>query len=383
MCESMSQDKALIVTLRSTFEGLQEQWNLERDVEFAISPAMHDLYLEDLPRHWADAGSRRRMAVIGPNDYFYKWRGDEFGWLEESPLAPLLDRVEPRYAEASRLEGKISGLPLSGGNHQLMFVNKRYVEQIPQTFDELLAQTWQLRNSNTLLYPFVFPTNACYFVFPLLYGNGAPLWTDPQQPDVGITLESLIKTFGLIKQLMYDDVLLPVKWEQYHSVFEFQTGRAAFCFGGDWDIKSHLEVFGDQLAIAPIPSLERPCRSTANCNYLFLSSQIAEQPLAAVERLARLILSDVVQRQILREIYRYPVLRGMTLDGAATTPQLQASYDVFAQAIFLPPYKIISHIFHVLADLLEPGVLVKYPLEELMERAYVKMQDVNSPIVLR
>jgi hypothetical protein len=50
MCESMSQDKALIVTLRSTFEGLQEQWNLERDVEFAISPAMHDLYLEDLPR---------------------------------------------------------------------------------------------------------------------------------------------------------------------------------------------------------------------------------------------------------------------------------------------------------------------------------------------
>jgi ABC-type glycerol-3-phosphate transport system substrate-binding protein len=379
----MSRHKGLIVTLRSTFEGLEARWGVEEHVDWYISPAMHDLYLEDFPRHWADPEARKRLAAIGPNDYFYKWQGDEFQSLEDSPLAYLLDRVEPRYAEASRLEGKLTGLPLSGGNHQLMFVNKAYVDEIPQTFEQLLAQTWRLRNSNTLLYPFVFPTNACYFVFPLLYGHGAPLWSDPQQPNVGITLESLIKTFGLLKQLMYDDVLLPVKWEQYHSIAEFQTGRSAFCFGGDWDIKSHLDLFGDQLAIAPIPSLERECRSTAGCNYLYLSKQIAAEPLAAIDTVANVMLSPAVQRQIFGHIYRYPVVKGIALDAADTPQVLQASYQVFAQSIFLPPYKILSHIFHVLADLLEPGVLVKYPLDELMHKAYLKMQDVNSTIALR
>lgn len=379
----MSSDKGLIITLRSTFEGLHERWGVEEAVDFSISPAMHDLYLEDFPRHWADLEARERLAVIGPNDYFYKWRGDEFSNIEDTPLAYLLARVEERFAEASRIHGKITGLPLSGGNHQLMFVNTRYVDRIPQTFDELLAQTWHLRNSNTLLYPFVFPTNACYFLFPLLYGYGAPLWSDNQQPDVGITRESLLKTFSLIKRLMYDDILLPVKWEQYHSVFEFQSGRSAFCFGGDWDIGSHLAIFGDQLAIAPIPSLERACLSTAGCNYLYLSSAIRPEPLRNLDRVANVMLGTDVQQQIFKQIYRYPVVKDITLDFSSTPEVLRASYEVYSRAIFLPPYKILSHIFHVLADLLEPGVLVKYPLDELIEKAFTKMQDVNSTIALR
>jgi ABC-type glycerol-3-phosphate transport system substrate-binding protein len=368
----MANTKGLIVTLRSTFEGLHERWGLADAVDFAVSPAMHDLYLEDFPKQWANPDLRERMAVIGPNDYFYKWQGHEFTNFEDTPLASFLNRVEPHYAEASRLNGKITGLPLSGGNHQLMFVNTKYVDTIPQTFDELLEQTWRLRNSNTLLYPFVFPTNACYFIFPLLYGYGAPLWSDATQPGVGITRESLLKTVQLLKQLMYDDILLPVKWEQYHSVFEFQSGRSAFCFGGDWDIKSHLDVFGDHLVIAPIPSLERPCRSTAGCNYLYLSSELRPEPRAAIARVADIILSEAAQQQIFQEIYRYPVVKGIQLDFAHAPTILRASYDVFTQAVFLPPYRILSHIFHVLADLLEPGVLVKYQLDELIDKAYIE-----------
>jgi hypothetical protein len=376
-------ERACILTLKATFQDHDRRWGLDEVAEVRISPTMHELYLEDLPRAWGNAALRKRLVVIGPNDYFYKWRGDEFMHFASSPLAHLLDRVEERYAAGAVLDGKVSGLPLAGGNHQLLFINRRYTSVVPATFDELLAETWRLRNSNTLLWPFVYPTNACYFVLPLLYGYHSPLWSDPARPEVGITRDALYQVLLLHKELMYDRVILPVKWEQYHSVFEFQTGRAAFCFGGDWDIQSHRETLGDDLVIAPIPSLERECRSTASCSYLYLSSELEPVYLDSVARAAELLLSEEVQRDIVQSLHRYPARKGMPLDLTATDPNLRRSYEVYSSAIFLPPHRILSHIYHVLGDLFEPGVLVKYPLNELADRAHAKMQDVASTIAIR
>lgn len=376
-------DRAFLLTLKSTFEGLHTRWGLEDVVETRISPAMHDLYLEDLPGAWKDPKLRQRLVTIGPNDYFYKWRGDEFAFFQDTPLAHLLERVEPRYSAGAVLEGKVSGLPLFGGNHQLLFINRRYTDIIPVTWDELMAETWRLRNGNTLLWPFVYPTNACYFAFPLLYSLGAPLWSDPERPDVGITRDSLHALLKLHRELQYDQVILPVKWEQYHSVFEFQTRRAAFCFGGDWDIRSHQEALGEDLIIAPIPRIERPSRSTASCHFLYVSSELEPRYLESVTRAAELLLSDEVQRDVAESLHRHPARKGLASTRPVTDENLRRSQEVYASALFMPPYRILSHIFHVLGDLFEPGVLVKYSLSELTDRAYEKMQDVHSTISLR
>jgi len=378
--------RAHLLMLESTFGDRYRAWGLDSLVDVATSPAMHELYLEDFPRAWGDEATRRRLAVIGPNDYFYKWRGDELVHFADTPLAGLLDRVEPRYVAPAVTNGRASGLPLAGGNHQLLFVNRRRTDVVPATFDELLRETWRLREGRSVLWPFVYPTNACYFVFPLLYGLGAPLWSDPSRPDVGITRDALYRLLELHKELMYDRVILPVKWEQYHSVFEFQTGRAAFSFGGDWDIAAHRAALGDDLVIAPIPSLERECRSTANCFYLFLARDMSQDALASAGRAAELLLGDDVQRDLARTLRRAPVRRGagrgLALD-ADVDRDAERSADVFARAVFLPPHRIVSHIFHVLADLFEPGVLVRHPLGELTDRACEKIAGPHSAVPVR
>lgn len=367
--------RPVLLTLASTFGGRHAGWGLDELVDVRISPTMHDLYMRDLGAAWADPEVRRRLIVVGPSDYFYKWRGDEFAFFEESPLAHLLDRVDPRYAAGSALGGLVSALPIAGGNHQLLFVNRRLTSRIPATFDELMQETWRLRDGNTLLWPFVYPTNACYFMLPLLVGCGAPLWSDPAAPELGIPRAALHQVLALHRELMYDRIILPVKWEQYHSVFEFQTGRAAFCFGGDWDIASHREVLGADLAIAPIPSLAAPCRSTASCFYLLLSSELDPACLEPIERAAELLLGEPVQRDIADHLHRFPARRGLELDRSSLDPELERSYQVFRQAIFLPPYRVLSHIYHVLSDVMEPGVLVRHPLDEVVDRAFARMQE--------
>jgi Bacterial extracellular solute-binding protein len=379
-------ERAYLLMLASTFGDRHRGWGLEELVNVVLSPAMHELYLEDFPR--ACREERGRLVVVGPNDYFHKWRGDEFVHFADSPLASLLERVEPRYVAPAVLDGRASGLPIAGGNQQLLFVNRRLTDVVPATFDELMRETWRLRNERSVLWPFVYPTNACYFVFPLLYGYGAPLWSDPTRPGVGITRDALYRTLRLHRELMYERIILPVKWEQYHAVFEFQTGRAAFCFGGDWDITSHQAALGDDLVVAPIPSLERACRSTANCFYLFLGRDLAPAALASAGRAAERLLSDEVQRDLVRSLHRASTLR---LDAGESRPTALGGLDenvrrageVFEEALFLPPDRVVSHIFHVLADLLEPGVLVQHPLNELADRAYEKMLDPDSTIVIR
>lgn len=381
--------RACVLTLQSTFGDRLGPWGLEAIADVRLSPAMHDLYMEDFPRAFADPELRRRLVVIGPNDYFYKWRGDELAFFEDTPLAPMLELVEPRYAAGAVLEGKVSGLPLGGGNHQLLFINRSLTEVVPESFDELMAEAWRLRNDNVLLWPFVYPTNACYFTLPLLYGLGAPLWSDPERPDVGITRKALRALLEMHRALMYDDIMLPVKWEQYHAVAELQTRRAAFCFGGDWDIRSHQQALGDDLVIAPIPALTRPCRSTASCSYLYVSAELDPACLGSVRQVAELLLSEPVQLSMARDLYRNPARVGMAEQMASVAPagpedpNLRQSREVFESAVFLPPYRILSHIYHVLADLFEPGVMVRYQLAELLDRAMEKMQDVDSPITIR
>lgn len=380
-------ERAYLLTLKGTFGHRYHDWGLDSLVDVAISPAMHELYLEDFPRAWRDETLRHRLVVVGPNDYFYKWSGDEFIHFADTPLAYLLDRVNQRYVRAAILDGRPSGLPLAGGNHQLLFINRRHTDVVPATFEELLRETWRLRDERSMLWPFVYPTNACYFVFPLLYGFHAPLWSDPERPGVGITRDALYRVLVLHKELMYDRIILPVKWEQYHSVFEFQTGRAAFCFGGDWDIVSHQAAIGGDLIIAPIPSLERECRSTANCFYLFLTRAITSSAIKSAGRAAELLLSDEVQRDLVHTLHRVSTRRYLADGNPMTAGEIDAntrrSCDVFSRAIFLPPARVVSHVFHVLSDLFEPGVLVKYPLGDLADRACEKMLDPSSTIPIR
>ena len=369
-------DKLQLYILKSTFENLPDKWGISEYADVHYSEVMKDLYLDDFPNAWKDESIRNKAGTIGANDYFNKWTGEEFVSLEDTRLNEIYKLVKDELADGSIIDGKRTGIPLSGGNHQLLFYNKEFVDHAPTTFDELIKMSEEIKERYKLEYAFVFPTGACYFILPILYGFGAELWSIPDiEP---ISEEALRKTIVLLKDLIYDRKLLPVKWEQENSMPYFMEGKAAFCIGGDWNINQFQKALNYNIGVCEIPKLERECKSNGNANYLYVSKYADSKVLDNEFKFCKRVLSKEIQHNIVEELYRMPALKNYEFDESKHSKIMVDSYKVYKNSFILPPLKEVSHMYHVLADLLEPNVIVSDSPEVLAKDVIAKLKDTDS-----
>ena len=57
---------------------------------------------------------------------------------------------------------------------------------------------------------------------------------------------------------------------------------------------------------------------------------------------------------------------------------LTSSYKVYQKAFILPPKKEITHMYHVLADLLEPKVLISDTPDKLTDKVLIYLEDIDT-----
>ncbi|RDU22506.1 extracellular solute-binding protein [Anaerosacchariphilus polymeriproducens] len=368
-------NKLEIFLLRETLGVVSENWNLHQYVNFHYSDIMKSLYLTDFPEAWENKELRKRIATIGANDYFNKWNSEEFMILESEEFDEIFQLTDKHLANGSIINGKRTGIPLVGGNHQLLFYNKNYVNEKPETMEELICTSEKIKKEFNLEYGFVFPTGLSYFILPFLYGYGADLWSSNSE---AIPRLALYKTICLLKELIYDKSILPIKWEQTESNECFIQGKAAFCIGGDWNISGFDKATGHNLGICEIPKLNRECRSTANASYLFISKFITKDLYYNIKEFCKKFLSEEIQTKVINELYRMPAAREYVFNEYDFDELLTSSYKVYKKAFILPPKKEITHMYHVLADLLEPNVLISDTSENLTDKVLLHLKDVDS-----
>ncbi len=368
-------EKLEIYLLEGTLGDLPEKWNVQDIAKFHYSNIMKSLYLTDFPEAWKDGDMKNYMCTIGANDYFNKWTGEEFMPLEGTSLENLYSFVNKELADGSIVEGKKTGLPICGGNHQLLFYNKKYTDKVPETMEELIQFSEEAKKKHNLEYGFTMPTGGVYFILPFLYGFGADLWSTDNE---AIPFEPLKKTIIMLKELIYDKKILPVKWEEPESVAYFKEQRSAYCIGGDWNIHEFDEASGHNLGVCEIPKLERECRSTANANYLFVTKHLKPELYENVEKLCKKMLSDEVQTQIMKELYRMPASVNYKMDTSQFDELMIKSYEIHKKAFIMPPLQSVTHMYHVLADMLEPNVIIRDTPEKLAEKVIYHLTDVKS-----
>lgn len=369
-------NKLELYILKSTFDYLPEKWGISDYCKINYSETMKDLYLDDFPKAWKEDDIKRKIGTVGANDYFNKWDGNEFMYLEDTKLNEIYNLVKEELVDGSIIDGKRTGIPLSGGNHQLLFYNKNFVDSVPSTFDELINMSEKIKEKYNLEYSFVFPTGACYFILPMLYGFGAELWSKSGVEP--ISEEALYKTIVLLSDLIYNRKILPVKWEQEDSMAYFMEGKAAFCIGGDWNINQFQKALDFNIGVCEIPKLERECRSNANANYLYVSKYASSEVLDNAVEFCKRVLSEEIQDNIIQELYRMPALKDYEFDESKFSQIMIDSYKVYKNSFILPPLKEVSHMYHVLADLLEPNILVSDSPESLVKDVIQKLKNTDE-----
>lgn len=368
-------EKLEIYLLQETLGIIPDDWKVGSFAHFNYSEVMKSLYMYDFPNAWKQEAIKEKICTIGANDYYNKWTSEEFLEIEDTPLMEINSLANRQLVNGSIVAGKVTGIPLAGGNHQLLFYNKKIIDKKPESMMDLLDIASTVKRSKNLDYGFAFPTGACYFILPFLYGFGSDLWSNEKEP---ITWDALFKAICFLKENIYEKKVFPIKWEQAESAKCFKNGNTAYCIGGDWNICDFDKATNHNLGICQIPKLERECLSTANASYLFVSKYLKPELYDNVKEFCTRMLDQEIQTKIVKKLYRMPAAKSFQLDTSNFGDLQVESYKVYSKAFILPPKKEVTHMYHVLADLLEPNVLIKDTPEKLTDNVIMHLKDADS-----
>ncbi len=223
--------------------------------------------------------------------------------------------------------GKTWGIPMSNGNHLLLYYNKRLSPTPPATTDEL--KRFCVTRARELKLPHC-----------LAFNQGEPFWLMPwlgafggwpmegraptlDTPAMSAALEFVLK--------MRDDHITPAECDYNCMDSLFKESQAAFAINGDWALPVYERQLGKDLGVAKIPKLSATGRwptPMVSGKYLMLSSALSGHKLDLVRRFVEFATSEKMQIAQVRQLRRLPALTKAARSQAVRgDPLLRASME--------------------------------------------------------
>ncbi|MBA2265898.1 MAG: extracellular solute-binding protein [Chloroflexi bacterium] len=207
---------------------------------------------------------------------------------------------------AVQVDGTTWGIPISNGNQLMLYFNKSLAgEDAPADTDELIATATENTSGDT--FGLVFNETESFWLTPWLAGFDASVFAEDgttptlDTPEMQAALEFLYN-------LKYTDEVMPAECDYTCASDLFTSGSAAYIVNGDWELGNYADQLGDDLGVAPLPTVTEtgsdPAPYTAGAFYMvpaavegdeltvvldFISwSTNTENQIAMVEELRRL-----------------------------------------------------------------------------------------------
>lgn len=209
------------------------------------------------------AGSGLPDMILGPNDPIGVF-------VDAGVLQPVDDLIDTSIfnqgsLEAATLDGTLYGIPVMSGNHLMLMYNKQYVDEAPQTWDELIATARQVEEDNPDVQGFTYNLNEPFWFLPFVHGFGGS--TFDAEGNFTMDTQAWVDAYQFVHDLKYVDEVVPQECDYDCVNGLFQQGDVAMIINGDWSIGGYLDpeqspgIGADNLGLAPWPALangERP-----------------------------------------------------------------------------------------------------------------------------
>lgn len=302
---------------------LIEQWVKDFNKENKGIEVTRTTYqTEDLRQKFivsATAGKAAEM-VWGPNDMA--------GTLV---TAGLIQEVKPPFAkpedffqpalDAARLDGKYWGIPMTYGNHLMLFYNKDMVKTAPKTTDELIAVAKAHTKPNEKKYGLVLNNNEPYWLAPILGGFGGwPLVEEKGKVEISLNTPAMEGALQFLADLKFKHKVIPNDCDIDTANGLFNEGKAAMLINGDWNVDNARKNLGDKVGIAALPIISatgKPMSPMVGGKYIFINKKLKDQATAvAVIRFIQFIASKEKQVEMAIKLGRIPALKAAQADPA-------------------------------------------------------------------
>ena len=195
-------------------------------------------------------------------------------------ILPLDGKIDtsgylPNAVSAVQAGGATYGVPISFGNHLMLYTNKALVSECPADSDALLAAA--KANTGNGNFGLVFNQTESFWLVPFLGAyNGSVFAEDGTTPT--LDTEAMTSALSYMKGLKYTDQVMPAEADYNVADGMFKngapgatapdaaaslapsatpppTGVAAMIINGDWTLGEYARLFGDQLNVCPIPQI--------------------------------------------------------------------------------------------------------------------------------
>ena len=235
------------------------------------------------------------------------------------PLEGMFDfsRFNEPVVEAISLDGHTWGVPVSNGNHLMMFYNKKFVKAAPKTTDELFAFCANDARRLKLDRCIAFDMGEPFWMMPWLGAFGG--WPmDGKKPT--LDTQAMRDTINFYLDLKYEKKYVPMECDYNCMDSLFKEGKAAFIINGDWAISGYQKHFGRDFGLAVIPRLSKTGRwpsPMVSGKYFTVSAGLKPEKLALLKRLLEFYVSRENQVKQYQVLTRLPALK-----AAGSAPEI-------------------------------------------------------------
>lgn len=160
--------------------------------------------------------------------------------------------------EALSYDGKLYGLPFVVETYAMLY-NKALIPEPPKTIAELEKIAQEMTDPSKDQYGFLYDATNFYFSWGFLGGSGGYIFKEKDNSfdinDIGFNQSGTVKGANLI-QSWFQKGYLPkgVNGDVVGGLFN--EGKVAVVINGPWAIADHKAQLGDNLAVAPLPTME-------------------------------------------------------------------------------------------------------------------------------
>ncbi len=227
------------------------------------------------------------------------------------PLEGMFDftRFNEPVVEAISLDGHIWGVPVSNGNHLMMFYNKKFIKEAPRTTDELFAFCAGAAKKYKLDRCIAFDMGEPFWMMPWLGAFGG--WPMEGKKPM-LDTQAMRDTVNFYLDLKYEKKYVPMECDYNCMDSLFKESKAAFIINGDWAISGYQKHFGKDFGLAVIPQLSRTGRwpsPMVSGKYFTVSSGLKAGKLELVKRFMEFYTSRENQVRQYQVLTRLPALK--------------------------------------------------------------------------
>ncbi len=293
---------------------------------------------EDLRSQFQTAamGGGGADIVVAPNDFAGPF--SVMGIIQPVNDFGKLNRFFPSVVQAvTDGSGKTWGLPVSNGNHLMLFVNKKLVPEAPKTIEDLIIAAKKISNPENKKYGFAYNLNEPFWFVSFLGAFGDKPLNDKTPV---LNTEGMVKALALVKRMKFEEKVVPPDCDYACADTLFVEGKVGMVINGDWAVQKYRDALGKDLILSALPSSKETGKAMApmvSGKYVFFNAKLKGKKLDAAKQFAEFMVSEPIQAFFVQKSNRLPSVKVVGESSVVKgDPVVKATMDAMVNGQAMP-----------------------------------------------